>query len=132
MRLQSTTPSFYGRVDINKLRTTRNVARELNAPEASVMSSLTTGASTVSAGLVAGKTVGMASEVASTAFVSKAAGVNSSGIVPAIIETATPHVTPATIAASNNHPSAVGAFFSTVGQFFDKLSSTKVNIKNPS
>ena len=134
MKIQATTPNFYGKVNITQLKngTYKTIQKELTAAEGSTASCISGGMSATSTGLIASKASAAASEVASTAFFSEASGINSSGIVPSVIETATPHVTPATIAASQNHPSAVGSFFSTIGQFFDRISSVKVNVKNPS
>ena len=91
----------------------------------------TAGAGTVSIGAASVvNTAGSAANTVGSAFSAKASGINSSGIVPAVVESATPYATPATIASSKAHPSLMGTFFSAVGQFFNSL--VKVHVKNPS
>lgn len=89
-----------------------------------------TGSSAVAS---ASNIVGLGSEVVGSAFSAKASGLGSSGIVPAVMESATPYVTPATIATSNNHPSIMGSLLSTVGNMIQSLSKPKINntVKRP-
>lgn len=132
MRMQSTPPNFNGRIDINNLRTSRQISKEIKVKGDSALGSFATGLSSAATGTVASRTSGVASEIASTAFFSEASGVNSSGIVPASIKLAAPHVSPATVAVSNEHPSSIGTFFSAAGQFFSRITNIKINVKNPS
>lgn len=90
----------------------------------------TTGSGAIS---TASNIVGMGSDVAGAAFSLKASNVDSSGIVPFIIERATPFVTPATIHSAEVQPSTMGSLLSTSGGFLHGSSTAKVTkVKDPS
>lgn len=119
--------NFGARVRLKDYKTVRDTA--FASDVLSGASSVTVGSGAMAA-TSAIKTAGFAANTVGSAFSAKASGINSSGIVPAVVESATPYVTPATIASSEAHPSLMGSFFSSVGGFFHSL--VKVNVKKPS
>lgn len=120
--------SFRARVKMKKLSP---VYRDLLTPEVSIGSSTLGSATSTGSGFSAVHTIGTTSDVAATAFSAQASGINSSGIVPAIMQSAAPELTPATVATVNNHPSVIGTFFSSVGNFFHNMGKVKINAKTP-
>jgi len=78
-------------------------------------------ASTTSAASTASNLLGSGAGIIGSAFSAKAIGLNSSGIVPVVINAAAPYATPATIASANAHPAIMGSLFSGVGALFHKL-----------
>ena len=129
MRIQSVNnSSFTSKVRINK--NIVNGAMDLTTVTSTGM--ISTGGLTASGlGTTASHVVGSASNVIGSAFVSKASGLNSSGIVPAAMQSAAPHVTPATVASSHNHPSTMGLLMSTIGDIFHSFGKVQVNVKKP-
>ncbi|MGN1152556.1 MAG: hypothetical protein ACI4S3_00870 [Candidatus Gastranaerophilaceae bacterium] len=121
--------NFGARVRLNEYKTVKNINITPSIGLPSMASSGVSGTATVTSAS-ATKTSASAASTIGYAFSSKASGINSSGIVPAVVESATPYATPATIASSKAHPSLMGTFFSAVGQFFNSL--VKVHVKNPS
>lgn len=106
------------------------------------LSTVSTGTAAASSGIGAVSTgamsttlsnvAGSAANVVGTAFSAKASGINSSGIVPSVMEVVAPHVTPATVASSQAHPSFMGSLFSTIGDFFHGFGNVKNKVKDPS
>lgn len=111
MRVQSINPSFTGRININKLKDIKNSSILRNSAE----SGLTGSAASAVTGSVALDAAISGSQLTGTAFVSKASGLNSSGIAPFVMEMVEPFVTPAVIAASQKYPSVVGTLSTTSG-----------------
>lgn len=132
MKIQATAPNFNGKVDINRLRRMNPAQAGEFTAKSSALGSLTGAVSTASTAGSASSSLAGGSEVIGTAFVSKGSGINSSGIVPSVMEVATPHLTPASVISTNNHPSIIGSMFSTIGSWFSNVSVKTKNIKNPS
>ena len=132
MRIQATTQNFNGRVNINSLRRISASEAGTLTGKSSALGSLAGTVTSAVSGASATSTIAGGSEVIGTAFASKATGVNSSGIVPSIMGSATPHLTPASAVSTNNHPSTIGSLFSTIGAYFSNVKVKLNNVKYPS
>lgn len=113
-----------------KLKDVNELAAAVGPVASSGSSALGSTASGI-VGTTASHAAGSALNTVGSAFSAHASGVNSSGIVPSVIESATPYVTPATIASSKANPSTMGTIFSTIGDFFHSLGKVKIRIKDP-
>ena len=122
--------TFTARVKIqdfrNGLKQVTKEAAELSPASSTASTGLSTLAS-ATGGSTTSTAIGAGSDIIGSAFVSKATGVNSSGIVPSILGSATPE----TVVAANNHPSIIGSIFSTIGSIFQRA-NLNVNVKKPS
>lgn len=130
--------SFGARIKMNDIKDiTKNIAvasekAQLNAGFATSGSS-GLGSSTVGTlGTTATNSIASGSDILGTAFSAHASGIDSFGIAPSVVEAITPHVTPATIASSNNHPSTIGSLFSTIGGYLSSLTKVNIKAKDPS
>ena len=126
MNIQSSNINFGTRV---KMRQVKEISKL--TPGASLGSTILGSSSAGTVGSSMSQTVGSGSNVIGTAFSSKASAINSSGIVPSVIEAVTPHATPATVASSQNHPSFIGSLFSTIGDLFHGFGRININTKHP-
>ncbi len=125
-------PAFTARIKMSELKQISKEAAQLSP--FSTTGSCALGSTTAgTVGTTASQVAGSAADVLGTAFSAKASGIDSFGIVPDFLNSTAPYVTPKTIVSANNHPSIMGSFFSTVGNFFHELSKVKVkNVKDPS
>lgn len=122
--------TFTARVKIQEIQTAFNkVARETKefSPGCSTASSGLSTVSSFTTGSTASNMIGSGSDIIGSAFSSKATGVNSSGIVPSVLGSATPE----TVVSANNHPSLIGSVFSTIGSLFQRP-NVNIKVKNPS
>ena len=87
---------------------------------------------TIYSGAKASTLSASATNIIGTAFVSQASGMNSSGIVPAVIASITPYAAPVTLALSNENPSITGLTLSTIAQscHFNNISKNENNEPN--
>lgn len=69
------------------------------------------------------------SDVIASAFSAKASGLESSGIVPSVMDTLASCATPATLTSVNQHPSLMSSFFASIGSYLHNISKENVNIK---
>lgn len=121
--------NFKARIRLKDLKEVNSITIK---PGASLGSSSLGSVSTGIVGTSASHTAGSAANTVGSAFSAKAVGVDSFGIVPSVIEAATPHATPATIESAKAHPSLMGSIFSTIGDFFHSLGKVKTRTKDPS
>lgn len=119
--------SFKANVKINRGEIGELVSAATSAIPGTASGIASTGS--IGASSVAGtasQIAGSTFDVLGTAFSAKASGVNSSGIVPSAVNSASPYLTPGTVASSNNHPSVMGTIMSVIANFFH---GTNVNVK---
>ncbi len=123
--------SFKARVRITNVKNdSKTIAEGMCALSSGTSTIGSTAAGTV--GTTVSHSLGSAANVVGSAFSAKASGVDSFGIVPSVIEAASPHVTPATVASAEAHPSTMGSIFSAIGNFFHSLGKVNVKVKDPS
>lgn len=123
--------SFKARVRMSNVQNnSKTIAEGISALSSGTSTIGSTAAGTV--GTTVSHSIGSAANVVGSAFSAKASGVDSFGIVPSVIESASPHVTPATVASAKAHPSVMGSIFSTIGDFFHSLGKVNVKVKDPS
>lgn len=115
MRIQAITPSFGGRIQINKLKDLKKI--------------------TISDDLQM-RSLGMAKETASTSSAigtSFVSGGPSADLPMASLEVAAPYLSPSTIAVTNKYPASVGTMFSSPSIVLEHVRVVpSKKIKNPS
>ena len=119
--------SFEAKIKINKIARTFN---EITNPQVCAGSSLFgTSASGVS-GVLSSNIAGTALDTTGSAFISQQSGLNSSGIVPSVMENLKPHITVDTAFSMQNNPSLFGSFFSSLGGYIRRMGRININNTN--
>ncbi len=128
MKIQHS-PTFTAKIKINNIN-----LKNLSANSTTYSPHIILGSSGVGSSMsgTASGLAGSTADVIGTAFSSKASGINSSGIVPSVLDSAAPYATPETIISANNHPSTIGSIFSTIGSDLkNMLKSSEKSVKDP-
>lgn len=127
MNIQATTPQFGARVKLRNiqknLKDLGNASAECsinNLPSSHIGSSIST-----TTGI---KLSGSASMLTGSASVAEAAGIDSSGIFPSVMDTAASSLNEGSIGTIQQGPSMLGVLISGIGAF---LSRTKATLRLP-
>ena len=116
--------SFGARIRVN--RYSNELSKFLDPQVLSGSSMFGTYASGVS-GVLSTNAAGSALDTVGSAFSAKQIGLNSSGIVPSVMDSIAPHITADTAFSAQNNPSILGTFFSSLGSYMHRMGKISIN-----